>query len=211
MSESISAASSWNKSRIEALSDGIFAIAMTLLVLEIKVPDLPRDVSPHDLWLAVSAHGFIFFSFCLTFALAALFWFWHHVSFHYISRVDGTIIWINLAFLMFVSLLPYSTAMLGAFTLRQPVSMGFYFGNQLALGLLLNAHWQYARRRGLLTEPDIYIVRRVERGIIVQPIACAVAIGLLFVRPRQAFVAFAVVQAAGALIGRHLAKRRRVR
>ena len=76
---------------------------MTLLVLEIKVPDLPRDVSAHDLWQAVAAHGFTFFSFYLTFALAGLFWFWHHISFHYISRVDGVIVWINLAFLMFVS------------------------------------------------------------------------------------------------------------
>ena len=161
------------------------------------------------MWQAVAAHGFTFFSFYLTFALAGLFWFWHHISFHYISRVDGIIVWINLAFLMFVSLLPYSTAMLNSFTLHQPVSMGFYFGNQLALGLLLNAHWQYARVRGLISEPDTYLVRRVQRGIVVQPIACLVAIGLLFVNARQAFVAFAVVQGAGALMARRLAAKRR--
>jgi uncharacterized membrane protein len=211
VTDTIAAASSWNKARIEALSDGIFAIAMTLLVLEIKVPDLPRDVSPHDLWQAVAAHGFTFFSFYLTFALAGLFWFWHHVSFHYISRVDGAILWINLAFLMFVSLLPYSTAMLGAFTLHQPVSLGFYFGNQLALGLLLNAHWRYAHANGLISEPDVYVVRRVERAIIAQPLACVIAIGLLFVNPRQAFLAFALVQAAGAFIARRLAARKRSR
>jgi TMEM175 potassium channel family protein len=202
VSEPIAVASSWNKARIEALSDGIFAIVMTLLVLELKVPDLPRDVSGAELWRAVAAHGFTFFSFYLTFALAGLFWFWHHVTFHYISHVDGTIVWINLAFLMFVSLLPYSTAMLGAFTLHQPVSLGFYFGNQLALGLLLNAQWQYARARGLVTDRNAFIVRRFERSILAQPVACAGALAVLFVSPRRSFVVFAVLQGVGAMIAR---------
>ena len=147
--------SGWNKARLEALSDAVFAIAMTLLVLEIKVPELDRHVDAAALWHAVRALWPVFFSFLITFMLTSLFWFWHHVSLHCIRRVDGVIVWINLVFLMFVSLAPFSTAMLGSFTLHQPVSLAFYFGNQLALGLLLNAYWIYAKRQGLLGNADL--------------------------------------------------------
>ena len=79
--EELAGATAWNKARIEALSDGIFAIVMTLLVLELKVPDLPRKVATAELWHAVREHGPIFFSFFLTFMLASQYWFWHHLTF----------------------------------------------------------------------------------------------------------------------------------
>jgi uncharacterized membrane protein len=200
MSDTLVGESTWNKARVEALSDGIFAIAMTLLVLEIKVPDLPRNVAPRELWHAVLEHGFVFFSFFVTFSLAGLFWFWHHISFHYIRRANGPILLINLVFLMFVSLLPFSTAMLGSFTLHQPVSLAMYFGNQLALGLALNAHWRYAKWRGLVVNPGNALLRRFGITLLMHPLACIVALGTLFVEPRQAFNAFVLVQAAGGLI-----------
>ena len=106
---------------------------MTLLVLEIKVPELDRHVDAATLWRAVRALWPLFFSFFLTFMLTSMFWFWHHVSLHCMRRVDGVIVAINLGFLMGISLAPFSTAMLGSFTLHQPVSLAFYFGNQLAL------------------------------------------------------------------------------
>src|SRR6185295_494998 len=119
----------WNTTRLEALSDALFAIVMTLLVLEIKVPDLPRDAPAADLWHALREHRPIFFSFFFTFAFSAVYWVWHHAAFHQIRTADMRVVLLNLGFLMFVSLLPFSTAMLGAFVLRQPVSLGIYFGN----------------------------------------------------------------------------------
>jgi uncharacterized membrane protein len=192
--EAISEPSGWNKTRLEALSDGVFAIAMTLLVLEIKVPELDRHVDAATLWRAVRGLWPLFFSFLVTFMLTSLFWFWHHVSLHCIRRVDGVIVWINLVFLMFVSLAPFSTAMLGSFTLRQPVSLAFYFGNQLALGLALNAYWIYAKRQGLLVNPGIPIVRRFSMAIRVQPIACLVTLAMIAVNPQWCFNTFAIVQ-----------------
>ena len=184
----------WSKARIEALSDGVFAIAMTLLVLEIKVPELARRVETATLWQAVSERWPLFFSFVVTFMLTSLFWSWHHVTFAYTRRADGVIVALNLLFLMFVSLLPFSTAMLGSFTLRQPVSLAFYFGNQLALGLTLNAHWIYARHRGLITDPDAPVPRRVSIAIRAQPIACLATLVMVAVNPQFAFNTFALVQ-----------------
>jgi uncharacterized membrane protein len=139
------------KMRMEALSDGVFAIVMTLLVLELKVPDLPRQASAAELSRALKPLVPHFFSFLVTFLISGVFWFLHQVSFHWIHKINRPLMFINLVFLMFVSLLPFSTGMLGHF-LGNPVGQMFYFGNALALSLMLNAHWIYARRRGLMTE-----------------------------------------------------------
>ncbi len=204
-------ATAWNKARIEALSDGVFAIAMTLLVLEIKVPELDRRVAAPELWHEILGRWPLFFSFVISFMLASLFWFWHHVSFHYIRSADGVIVLINLFFLMFVSLLPFSAAMLGAFTLHQPVSLACYFGNQLALGLTINAHWIYARRHGLITDPDAPIVRRFSIAIRMQPIACLATLVMIAVNPRWCFNTFALVQVPTAIFLRRRQRAERLR
>ena len=186
----------WGTTRIEALSDGVFAIALTLLVLEIKVPELPRDAAASEVWHEIVGHWPIFFSFLITFMLGGAFWFWHHLSFHAIKHVDGPLCAINLVFLMFVSLLPFSTALLGSFNLRQPVSLAFYFGNQLALGLSLNAHWMYAARHGLLRDDPSHHRHRL--GLAMQPIGCVLALVMIPLRPRSVFAAFALTQIVGA-------------
>jgi TMEM175 potassium channel family protein len=140
----------WSTARTETLSDGVFAIVMTLLVLELKVPELPRDAPAADVWHGFKELGPIFFSYFTTFTLAGVFWFWHHRAFHELRHVEGPLFALNLVFLAFVSLLPFSTAMLGAFNLRQPVSLACYFGNLLGLALALMAFWLYARRSGAL-------------------------------------------------------------
>jgi uncharacterized membrane protein len=69
-------------------------------------------------------------------------------------------VWVNLLFLMFVSLLPFSAGLMGHLFMH-PVSQFFYFGNQLAISLLLNLHWQYARRKGLIAEASSPEVKRI--------------------------------------------------
>ncbi len=190
------AASPFSKARIEALSDGVFAIAMTLLVLEIKVPELPRTTPSGELWHALGEHWTIFFSFFITFLLAGQFWIWHHIVFHHTKRVNQGTVFFTVFFLMFVSLLPFSTAMLGAFSLRQPVTLAFYFGNQLALGLLLNLQWWYAkRRRDLEFDPGDTAAIRFEMLMATQLIASVAALGMVAVNPRSAFMTYALTQA----------------
>ena len=200
MDDEALAPSEWNKARLEALSDAVFAIAMTLLVLEIKVPELDRHVDAATLWRAVRALWPVFFSFVVTFLLTSMFWFWHHVSLHCIRRVDSVIVWLNLGFLMFVSLAPFSTAMLGSFTLRQPVSLAFYFGNQLALGLMLNAYWIYAKRQRLLANADLPVVQRFSIAIQAQPISCLVTLAMIPIDPRWCFRVFAIAQIPTAIL-----------
>jgi uncharacterized membrane protein len=139
----------FSKVRIEMLCDGVFAIAMTLLVLELKVPELPRETAPAELWHAIGEHRSSYFAFVLTFMLAGGFWVQHHVLFHYLSRATRRLAFLNLLFLMFVSLLPFSTSLFARF--GAPVGIVVYFGNQFILALLLSAQWMLASRKGLLS------------------------------------------------------------
>ncbi len=138
------------KSRIEALSDGVFSIAMTLLVLKLEVPEVMHHSSNEQMLMQMLALAPQFVTFVVTFLIAGGFWFLHHLTFHFIRHVNAFLIWVNLILLMFVSLLPFSAGLMSHLFVH-PVSQLFYFGNQLAIALLLVMHWQYAKRRGLLT------------------------------------------------------------
>lgn len=113
----------FSKERIEMLCDGVFAIAVTLLVLELKAPDLPRGAASAEIWHALREHGPSFLGFALTFILAGQFWVVHHVVFHYLTHAARATALLSVVMLMFVSLLPFSASMFVAFGPRQPVGM----------------------------------------------------------------------------------------
>jgi uncharacterized membrane protein len=191
----------WSTTRTEALSDGVFAIVMTLIVLELKVPELPRDAPAAEVWRGFRELGPIFFSYFLTFTLAGAFWFWHHRAFHELTHVDGPLFALNLAFLSFVSLLPFSTAMLGAFKLRQPVSLACYFGNLLALALALTAFWFYAGRSGMLRPTRDHAARRRFTFILMAHVMASVAaLVTVAVESSQAMNVYATVLVLGNVV-----------
>ena len=96
-----------SKSRIEALSDGVIAIAITLLVLELKVPDMMEHHSNQRMLEELLALRPALLTYMITFLIAGAFWYLHHLTFHFIKNVDGVLVWINLMFLMFIALLPF--------------------------------------------------------------------------------------------------------
>jgi len=204
-----SADTQFSKARLEMLCDGIFAIAMTLLVLELKPPELPHTATTTEILHALREHGLAFTGFVLSFLLAGLFWILHHISFNYLRHANRALAMLTIPFLMFVSLLPFSTSMLTAFGLRNPVGLTFYLGNQFMLAALLAAQWLVAKRYGLLTESDGSAKRRrFELMICSQPISFAVATLVVFIVPRQALLAAAITQSAIAVTSRRLIKSR---
>jgi uncharacterized membrane protein len=140
------------KGRLEALSDGVFAIAMTLLVLDIRIPDLPASAPAAELLarlrLLLPALGGL----VLTFLIAGAFWYLHQATFHFVRAVNRALCWLNLAFLLFVSLLPFSAGLLGRYAAQQPVAVLIYYANLACIAGLLWWHWMLARRAGLLDE-----------------------------------------------------------
>ena len=137
------------KNRIEALSDGIFAIVMTLLILEIHVPNLSPNASNVEVVPALVTLWPKFASYIVTFISLGFFWVGHHIMYHAIRRADRTLLWLNIFFFMFVSLLPFSTSILNAFS--EAFIAPLFFGTNLAIiGWILFFQWQYAS-----SQPDM--------------------------------------------------------
>lgn len=139
--------------RIEAFSDGVFAIAITLLVLNLHVPELPRDAQPEDLLLALGGDLTNLQVYVLSFLVIGLFWMTHHRVFAHIRRYDTALVWLNLLMLLFVSVIPFPTAMLGRY--GGPVALRLYDGTLAAASLLLLAMWVYASGNGGLVDDDL--------------------------------------------------------
>jgi uncharacterized membrane protein len=137
------------KNRIEALSDGIFAIVMTLLILEIHVPDLPSNAANVQLAPVLWHLWPKFFTYAVTFLSLGVYWIAHHNMYHAIRRADRVLLWLTILFFMFVSMLPFSTSVLNTF--RQTQIAPLFFGaNLTAIGWLLYLQWAYAG-----TQPDM--------------------------------------------------------
>jgi uncharacterized membrane protein len=95
-----------NKNRLEAFSDGVLAIIITIMVLELKVPHNPT-------WLSYLDAYPVFASYALSYLLVGLYWSSHHHLFHTVTIVNNKIIWINMLALFWQSLIPFATASMG--------------------------------------------------------------------------------------------------
>ena len=141
------------KNRIEALSDGIFAIVMTLLILELHVPNLAPTAANVEVAPALLALWPKFVSYLVAFVSLGVFWVGHHIMYHAVRRADRTLLWLNIAFFMLVSLLPFSTSVLNAFP--RALIAPFLFGANLSLvGWFLFFQWAYANRQPGMRERD---------------------------------------------------------
>jgi uncharacterized membrane protein len=142
------------KNRIEALADGIFAVAMTLLVLDIKSPQTRNFETTSDLigYLAALEHSFAMYA--ISFVVLAIFWITHHVLFHFVRHVDRRLLWLNIAFLLFVTFVPFSTDLLGDHG-HLPLPVVVYGLNLIALGGLLDIQLRYLRANPPLAAPDL--------------------------------------------------------
>ncbi|MGN7819857.1 TMEM175 family protein [Chitinophaga sp. 22536] len=157
-----------NTQRIEAISDGIFAVAMTLLVLEIKVPAAEGKLTEGELAHVLLAQMPRFLVYFLSFMTAGIFWVGQSAQFAYIEKSDRNLNWLSLLFLLFVSLLPFSTAFLSDYT-NYRFAIFVYWFNILMLGVSLYINWSYAvRHRFVETESDLEAISgAIKRRIIV--------------------------------------------
>lgn len=153
--------------RLAALSDGIFAVAMTLLVLDIHAPATSAVHSEQDLWRALAALAPRLAMYLMSFLTLNIFWAGQQTQFNYLSRADRDFSWIHLAFLSTVSLMPFSTSLLAEF-ITYRLALLVYWGNILLPGMVLYLSWRYAARAGLLkTETSTEISCAVERRILI--------------------------------------------
>ncbi|MBS1494238.1 MAG: DUF1211 domain-containing protein [Bacteroidetes bacterium] len=135
--------------RTEALADGVFAVAMTLLVLDIKVPISDAIHSEADLLTALGKLLPTMLSYFMSFMTLGIFWMAHSSQYSYIERTDRHLNWISIFYLMFVSLVPFTTAFINEHD-NYRLSIGLYWLNILMLGILIYIHWSYAYRHNFI-------------------------------------------------------------
>ncbi|AXV37741.1 MAG: DUF1211 domain-containing protein [Methanobacteriaceae archaeon] len=179
--------------RIETLVDGIFAISMTLLVLNLDIPQITGVVSNAAIWNALVNLWPKIFTYGLSFVLLAIFWRVNHQQFYLIKKSDTTLLWINIFWLMFVALVPFSTSLVGEYG-EFEISELFFQINFLLIGIFFNLNWRYAVSRGLLEEsvtPEK--IEHVKRINIVLPVAAVFAIILVFIIPSYSSLAYLLI------------------
>jgi uncharacterized membrane protein len=129
-----------NKNRLEAFSDGVFAIVVTLLVLEIHVPEVTLQNLPEALIHILPR----VLSYVMSFAVISLYWLSHHYYFDRIKKVNGTFVWLNILMLLLISFMPIPTALLGRYPLSS-ITLTIYglnliFSNLLGFLILRYVH-----------------------------------------------------------------------
>lgn len=153
--------------RLAALSDGIFAVAMTLLVLDLRLPAagaVHNEAGLGRALLALAPHLVVYL---MSFLTLGIFWVGQQTQLNHLARADRDLAWIHLAFLFAVTLMPFSTRLMTAF-LAYRVALVAYWANILLLGVMLFASWRYATRAGLVRDDaPAGIGRSVERRIVI--------------------------------------------
>lgn len=138
-----------SKSRVETLTDGIFAIAMTLLVLGIEVPQID-PLTPMNALLHTLIPDIL--QYVIAFLVLAVFWTIHHNQFYYIRTIDYRLLWLNIFWLLFVGGMPFTTSLAETY-INDYQSMIIFGCNIMLIDLILAAHWHHATRGLCLVDP----------------------------------------------------------
>ncbi|MCI4351239.1 MAG: DUF1211 domain-containing protein [Thermoplasmata archaeon] len=174
-------------SRIIALTDGVFAFALTLLALSLVVPDLttvgltPSQVSGH-LGYALWKEYPTFTGYVFVFVMIAVWWVGHHRLFRYIVRYDDVLIVLNLVLLLEIAVMPFVLRIYASFSDTQ-VAVILFALIQIATGLTVSLLWLYASWRHRLIARDVpeATVRYFRQRFLLTPIVFAISIGVSFV------------------------------
>ncbi|NUS09851.1 MAG: DUF1211 domain-containing protein [Streptomyces sp.] len=168
--------------RVEAFSDGVFAIAITLLVLEIKVP---HDAAGH-LWSALGAMWPSYAAYAVTFLIIGVMWVNHHTVFQCIARVDRTLLFLNLVLLMGVAALPWPAAVVAAY-LREghaaEIALAVYGLFMVFHALVFQALWWHLTGKGHLFDDrvDVEAARATRARFALGSVAYPITVALAFV------------------------------
>jgi uncharacterized membrane protein len=192
--------------RIEALSDGVFAIAMTILVLDLQIPS-----GRTDLLTRIGTQWPKLCSYALSFMMLGVLWIGHHFQFQYVKKADRTLLWINLMFLLVVTFLPFAAALLGR-EYDSPVAVVIYGSTVIAAGAWLLAHWVHATRDRQLVSPEIEdsVIASIRLRIVFGMLftACATVAGFIDTRASMVmFLATPAVYLARTHVDVHVSKR----
>jgi uncharacterized membrane protein len=156
-----------SRERLAAISDGIFGVGMTLLVLDMRTPAASLIHSDADLGRNLIALAPNLAVYVMSFLTLGIFWVGQQTQLNLLQRADRNLAWLHLGFLFCVTLMPFSTELIGSF-IQYRIALLIYWGNILLLGTALLCTWRYAVRAGLV-DKDLPIIahKGVERRILI--------------------------------------------
>jgi uncharacterized membrane protein len=176
------------KARIEALTDGIFATVMTVLVLGLNIPQAPSESILKDEIVILAPH---ILTYAFSFIVLGVYWIGHHNQFHYIKRTDRVFLWVNILFLLTIGFVPFSTSLLGLYPFS-PIAVRVYGANLAATGFALYAVWWYATSQNRLVEKDLdpHIISLAKTRTLIGPVVSLIGIGFSFLDTRISLVLY---------------------
>jgi uncharacterized membrane protein len=180
--------------RIAAISDGVFAVAMTLLVLDTHAPAVETIHNEHDLWHGLAHLAPHLVAWLMSFMTLGIFWVGQQTQLNHLARSNRDLTWIHLGFLLAVSMTPFSTTLLAQFSIYQAALL-FYWANIFLLGALLYWSWVCALGSGLV-KPDMpaHVSAAIKRRIVIAQALYACGALLSFVNTRRNIAAIILVQ-----------------
>jgi uncharacterized membrane protein len=177
--------------RIATLADGIFAIVMTLLIFNLQAPIAATN---HELSLRLLRLLPVLFSQVISFGILGVFWFGHHMEFHYIRRADRVLLWLNLFHLLTIALIPFSASLLGNNWQHRTAAV-IYGINLFAASLSRYLHWTYATNGHRLVDADMsdVLIAQVRQVFRLVPLLYLVGIVLAFLNVPVSLIVFALL------------------
>jgi uncharacterized membrane protein len=175
--------------RIIFFSDAVIAIAITLLVLDLKVPEMS---TPAEFGRQVLGQWPKYLGYAVSFWVIALYWVAHHRCFRYIRQYDRRLIYLNFLFLMFIAFMPYPTGLL--FNNPQFVSVVLYAGTAAGMGLALTWVWVYAVRHGFLAAGVTRaMIDDIRLNLLLPPVVFLITIVIALFNPDLAMFAWVLL------------------
>jgi uncharacterized membrane protein len=183
-----------SRDRIVSLTDAVLAIAMTLLVLEIVVPELSRSEAPTELPKRLLELLPDVWSYAISFIILGFIWISHDDRFHYIKRANRTLLWMTVFYLMFIAFIPFSTALIGAYG-DQQISVIIYGINIIIVIVWSYLQWKYATKEHRLVDSDLdpKFITRMSRRIIIGIILYLIAIAVSFLSNQASLIIFVLI------------------
>lgn len=172
-------------SRIEALTDGVFAIAMTLLVLNFEVPNPLEGQGAPELHRTLAGLWPNLIHYVESFLILSIFWVKNHQQFHFIRHSDQKLIWLNLLSLLFVCLIPFTTSLVSDYGHVSTAAIIFE-ANLMAAGSVYWLQWRYVTGEGGLVDPNLdgRVIKAYNYSSSVTPAISLLAIAVSLFAPR---------------------------
>jgi uncharacterized membrane protein len=183
-----------NLDRLAALSDGIFAVAMTLLVLDLHIPSVAQVSGERALLQALGALGPQWVTYAMSFLTLGIFWAGQQTQLNHLAEGTRDLTWIHLGFLLATTALPFTTRLLAEF-INFRVALGLYWLNIFVLGTMLFWSWSYATRANLVkADTPVEVSGSICRRIVIAQSFYAVGALLCFIDTWVSIAAIVLVQ-----------------